>query len=102
MSDSRLLDNPIWNSLTTEHINFSRGDGLARCYHGEIGPLSGIAEQTPAAYEALRSLADPDRPQVLFLEEPPVKRLGWTLVRGGVLSQMVFLSTAPPKPSTLQ
>jgi ribosomal protein S18 acetylase RimI-like enzyme len=102
MSDLRLLDNPIWNSLTTEHINFSLGDGLARRYHREIGPLSGISEQTPAAYEALRSLAGPDGLQVLFLEEPPVKRPGWTLVRGGVLSQMVFARTDLPKPSALQ
>lgn len=101
MSDPRLLDNPIWNSLATEHIHFGKGDRLARCYHGEIGPLCGISEQTPAAYEALRSLAGPDGVQVLFLEEPPVERPGWTRVRGGVLSQMVFAGRDLPKPSAL-
>jgi GNAT superfamily N-acetyltransferase len=85
-----LLDNPIWNSLSTAHRNLALGGELAKCYPAEIGPLSGLAEQTPVAYEALRAIVAPGAVQVLFLEEPTEQRAGWTLVRGGLLSQMVY------------
>ena len=61
-----LLDNPIWNSLSTAHNNLAIGNGLARCYPPEIGPLSGLSEQTSAAYETLRTLIGPGGVQVLF------------------------------------
>ena len=98
-----LLDNPIWNSLSTAHRNFALGDELAKCYPPEVGPLSGLAEQTAAAYEALRATVAPCAIQVLFLEEPPEQRAGWTLIRGGLLSQMVYagsrtLETEVPNP----
>ncbi|HME59206.1 MAG TPA: hypothetical protein VKF63_12765, partial [Terracidiphilus sp.] len=53
------LDNPIWNALLTEHAFLALGDGLARRYPPAIGPLSGIASQSAASYEALRTLAGP-------------------------------------------
>ena len=54
--DVRLLDHPIWNALTTEHSALALGDGLARRYPAEIGPLSALAEQSAEAYESLRAL----------------------------------------------
>ena len=71
-----LLDNPIWNSLSTAHRSFALGDELAKCYPPEVGPLSGLAEQTPFTYEALHALVSPGAIQVLFLEEPPEPRSG--------------------------
>jgi ribosomal protein S18 acetylase RimI-like enzyme len=93
-----LLDNPIWNSLSTAHSNLAIGNEPAKCYPAEIGPLSGLSEQTPAAYEALRALAGPNAIQVLFLDEPPKQQAGWTLIRGGLLSQMVYAGS-PALPS---
>ena len=40
-----LLNNPIWNSLSSAHNNLALGNGLAKCYPAEIGPLSGLAER---------------------------------------------------------
>ncbi len=88
------LDDPIWNALNTEHSALALGDGLARRYPPGIGPLSGIADQTAASYESLRALAGPDGAVVLFLKEPPVGRPGWTLIRGGELSQMISTKKA--------
>jgi GNAT superfamily N-acetyltransferase len=85
-----LLDNPIWNSLSTSHRNLAKGNGLAKCYPPEIGPLSGLSEQTSAAHEALRAMAGAGGIQVLFLDEPPLTRSGLTLIRGGLLSQMIY------------
>lgn len=84
-----MLDNPIWSALTTDQANFAVGGALARRYHEEIGPLSGMAAQSDAAYEELRSLADPGRMLGLFLLEEPRPTAGWTLVRGGRLHQMI-------------
>lgn len=83
------LDNPIWSALTTDQENFATGGKLARRYREEIGPLSGMAAQSDAAYEELRSLAGPGRMLGMFLREEPRPAAGWTLVRGGLLQQMI-------------
>ncbi|HUN84495.1 MAG TPA: GNAT family N-acetyltransferase [Terracidiphilus sp.] len=92
MPDPHPLDNPIWSALTTEHASLALGDSLARRYPPAIGPLSGMASQTEAGYESLRTLAGPEGLVGLFLEQPPVPRPGWTLVRGGELCQMISTS----------
>jgi ribosomal protein S18 acetylase RimI-like enzyme len=95
-----LLDNPIWNSLSSAHNDLAIGNGLAKCYPPEIGPLSALAEQTHTAYEDLRALAGPGGVQVLFLDEPPQPRSGWTLIRGGLLTQMIYAGSATLQPRT--
>lgn len=90
MPDIRLLDAPMWSALTTSQSHFAVGDGLVRAYAPEIGPLSGLAEQSADAYESLRELTEPGEVKALFLDELPIPRTGWTLIRGGILDQMVF------------
>jgi GNAT superfamily N-acetyltransferase len=91
--NSALLDNPIWNSLTTGHAQLALGagvgDGLARRYPSDIGPLSGFAEPSPAAYADLATIIPAGDIAVLFLQQPPDIPLGWQLVRDGILVQMV-------------
>jgi GNAT superfamily N-acetyltransferase len=106
--DLQLLDNPIWNALTTVHSSLALGDRLARRYPPEIGPLSGLEEQTPEAYESLRALtgAGPGGFSAQFLAEPPVDRPGWSLIRDGLMCQMIWsgsdsLTPAPLAPHTL-
>jgi GNAT superfamily N-acetyltransferase len=89
MPDIQLLDNPMWSALTTAHSHLALGNQLARAYPPEIGPLGGLTEQSPAAYEDLRAIAEPDSIRVLFLKEPPRPRPGWTFVRGGLVDQML-------------
>jgi ribosomal protein S18 acetylase RimI-like enzyme len=105
MPDQHLLDQPMWNSLITSHAPFAIGDGLARTYIPDIGPLTGLAEQSPAAYEHLHRLVEPNSLQALFLHEPPIPRAGWTLVRGGLIDQMLFTRSsleAPPQPEGMR
>ncbi len=116
-----LLDNPIWSALTTDHAALAvRGtdtETLARRYPAEIGPLSGIREETEAGWAALEPLAGRDEGGsgglgsggvvVVFLRGAPQIPDGWTLVRGGVLVQMVAeeptpVSIAEPEGVTLR
>lgn len=91
------LDNPIWSSLTTEHASLAEGGELARRYPAAIGPLSGMPEPTEANYGALRELAGPGGLIALFLELAPAPPPGWTLVRGGLMHQMIYLPNPPPQ-----
>lgn len=84
-----LLDNPIWSALTTDQAKFAAGGALARRYQDEIGPLSGIAEASAAAWKALGALAGPGGVVALFFLEEPQVPAGWTVFRSGWLYQMI-------------
>ena len=101
MSDVRLLDDPIWNSLNTAHAHLALGNGLARRYPPAIGPLGGLANHSDAAYEELRALAGPSGIVVLFLPDVPRPRPGWTIVREGPLTQMICLDPSAASPTSL-
>jgi GNAT superfamily N-acetyltransferase len=88
-SSSGLLDNPIYAALTTDHAHLALGNDLARRYPEDIGPLSGMPEQSADAYDALRSITSPGDVVALFLLESPRPSPGWTFLRGGLLHQMI-------------
>lgn len=91
-----LLDNPIWNSLRTRQASLALGGEQARRYPAAIGPLSGIVEETPACYDALRSLlASATDAVVLFLPHAPEPVCGWKLLRSGPIYQMVRRTKTP-------
>jgi predicted GNAT family acetyltransferase len=55
-----------------------------------------MIDTSPASYEDLRSLAGPGGTVALFLEEPATPPAGWTMVRDGLMVQMI-LSAAGDK-----
>lgn len=87
------LDNPIWHALLTEQSPLAVGKGLARRFPAEIGPLCGVPDQSPASYEALRALAGPGGIVGLFFTEPATPPVGWTILRTGLIDQMVCLAS---------
>ena len=92
--DVSILDNPIWNALNTEQREVAEGDALARRFPADIGPLSGLIAPSVAAYEDLRGLVEVGGTCALFLESEPEIGPGWSLERGGVLSQMIWSEEA--------
>jgi ribosomal protein S18 acetylase RimI-like enzyme len=88
-ASAAILDNPIWGALTTDHVHLAVGGDTARRYREEIGPLSGMPEQSDVGYGALTPLFSPGEVAVLFFREEPRVPEAWTLVRGGMLVQMV-------------
>lgn len=91
-TESHALDNPIWNSLLTGHSSLAISNRLARRYPASIGPLSGIPHQSAENYQALRMLAGSGGVVVLFCTEMPAPPPGWSLIRGGTLTQMLCTS----------
>lgn len=95
------LDNPIWSALTTDHAALALGDARARRYPPDIGPLSGIPDQSPESYASLAQLAGPGGAVAIFLQEPLRLPYGWTLLRSGPLDQMIALEPRPLPPEPL-
>lgn len=93
------LDNPIWNSLLTEHATLALGNGLARRFPPAIGPLAGMPDTSAASYEAVRDLAGPGGVVGLFLTETPAPPPGWTMMRDGTMYQMICLDADLPDPA---
>lgn len=87
-----LLDNPIWNALRTEQAGYALSEGEARRYQPAIGPLAGTPDQSKESYDALRPLAGPGGILALFFHDAPALSSGWSLFRGGVLTQMICRS----------
>jgi len=94
-TDEALLDNPILNALLTEHDSLALGDGLARRYPAAIGPLAGTPDQSEASFDALRFLAGTNGLLGLFLPDEPRLPGGWSLFRGGILTQMICRKPEP-------
>jgi GNAT superfamily N-acetyltransferase len=89
LPDYSILDKPIWNALSTRHLDLAQGDGRARRYPPEIGPLSGIPEQTEENYAALGELTRSGGAAALFSLEELRIPASLTVLRSGALYQMV-------------
>jgi ribosomal protein S18 acetylase RimI-like enzyme len=89
-ANEALLDNPIWNGLRTEHRQHAETQGHARRYAPAIGPLAGTPDQSTESYDSLRPLAGSGGMLALFFPDPPAPPDGWSLFRGGCLTQMIW------------
>lgn len=94
-NDTSVLDNPIWHALSTAHAQFAEGDDLAKRYQTDIGPLSGMKDQSPEAYQSLAQLLGPDDIAVLFLTDLPTPPDSLRLIRCFPMYQMICL--LPPQ-----
>jgi GNAT superfamily N-acetyltransferase len=97
ISGPSLLENPIYNSLLTSHSPLAVTHGQAVRFPAEIGPLSGVPDQSAESYEDLRVLAGSQGILALFFDQPPAPPSGWTLLRGGLLDQMISTGQAKSK-----
>jgi ribosomal protein S18 acetylase RimI-like enzyme len=91
-----LLDNPIWNSLSTSRARFAQGGALARRFDPAIGPLAGLKEQSAEAYGELGELLSPGEFAVLFLDSAPEPPPGWQLLLHRPGNQMIWEGASLP------
>jgi ribosomal protein S18 acetylase RimI-like enzyme len=83
-----ILDNPIWNSLSTLHAHFAEGDDLAKRYPPEVTRLAAMGEPTSEAYSSLAKTLQ-RAGAALFLDQPPQIPAGWITAHEPPLVQMV-------------
>ncbi len=89
-----VLDNVIWQALTTRHAQFAESYDEARRFVREVGPLGAFQEEGPRGYASLAALVQAGETVGLFLDEPYASRPGWEFVVGAPLLQMVADSGA--------
>jgi len=72
------LSSPIWNALGTRQAHLGEANVLARRFQPDVAPFAAVAEELPAAFEALHALMAPgDVAAVLSREAlsvPPMLR----------------------------
>jgi predicted GNAT family acetyltransferase len=56
MTASHPLDRPVWNALTSRQTDCAIGDGAARRFAPDYGPLAGARDASPEAQAALAAL----------------------------------------------
>jgi predicted GNAT family acetyltransferase len=97
--DGHVLDNPVWNALTSAHRSMAQSHGLAARYARDVSPLAGLHEPTPQAFADLRVLVEVGEEVWLLTPEPPVLPAGWGEVRARYIDQMVCRQP-PAQPAT--
>jgi predicted GNAT family acetyltransferase len=65
----RLLERPVWSSLTTHHAAMSEGGGLARRFARDVNLFASARDDSPEAVEALASLVKPE--ETIFILQVP-------------------------------
>ncbi len=84
-----LLDNVIWNALTTRQAHFALGGNGARKFVPEVSPLAAFEHESPAGYTALAKLLDKNSTAGVFIDQAYESQPDWTFVAGAPLLQMV-------------
>jgi predicted GNAT family acetyltransferase len=93
---SSLLDNPVWNALSTTHASFAEGDDLAKRYPLDVAPFAATRDQSPESYHSFARLLGPEGTAAIPLATMPLLPAGWTIVRKVDSAQMVWNTQRPP------
>ena len=83
------LDNVIWQALTTRQTEFAEAFGEARRFMPDVTSLTAFLEPNDAGYRSLAGLLGPRGTAALFLDDPFPGRVGWSVVGGAPLLQMI-------------
>lgn len=87
-----LLDNVIWNALSTSQSHLGAACGAARKFHRDVSPLGGFSEVSDGAYDSLEHMVDEGERVGLFLETDPKPPAKWKIVASLPLLQMLHES----------
>ncbi|MGA7436927.1 MAG: GNAT family N-acetyltransferase [Luteibacter sp.] len=64
------LSTPIWTALGTRQAHLGDADVLARRYQPDVAPFAAVADELPAAFEALHGLMRPGEVAAVLSREP--------------------------------
>jgi ribosomal protein S18 acetylase RimI-like enzyme len=82
------LDNPVWHALSGPQATLAEGSGGARRFRPEYAVFSALADDTPAAWDALTDIVGAGGVALLLTEFAP--RSGWQVLRTFRVHQMVL------------
>jgi len=91
------LDNPVWQSLATQHANLALTAGAAARYPAAIAPFAAIDPDAPRAANQLTSLVDDGEAVYLVGVAPPAPP-GWVIEPKKPIVQMVCDAVPPESP----
>lgn len=90
---SHPLDNAVWHALAGEQHRLALGNERARRFPPTLAPFAGLADRSPAAFDALRGLVDAHGPVSLVTPDEIPTPAGFSVVRRAVLHQMIWQGT---------
>jgi GNAT superfamily N-acetyltransferase len=96
--DITLLNNPIWNALSTDQSYLAQSNHLAKRFPREVAPFGAMKSQSPPEYEALAQILAGDT-AALFLDSKPVLPTDWTMRISGDMYQMTYEAPPPANPN---
>lgn len=88
------LERVIWTALTTRQAHLGQGDALARRYLADVAPFAALADETPAAYQALHALLQPHETVALLSQDEPRLIDALQATRIGLLHRMAATRAA--------
>ncbi len=97
---NHLLNNPIWNALSTDQSYLAQSNHLAKRFPRDVAPFGAMQAQSPSEYEALAQILTGDT-AALFLDSKPVLPDDWQMRISGDMYQMTFEAPRPAKPNQI-
>lgn len=94
-----ILDNPVWEALTTGNINLSIGNEVARYLPSNISPFAGIKEFTTNNFQKLYDIIPFDSPIAIFTDEKSLMPAPWHIINRIDGYQMLFTYPLQSEPS---
>lgn len=95
------LDNPIWNSLSTDHADRALATSRALRYPPEVAPFMAVESASSEAESDLCQMVNPGE-QTCILSVFPRFSSGWQLVKQIGIVQMIWESQAATEVSDLE
>ena len=83
------LDRPVWTSLISHRAPFALGEGLARRFGPQYGPLTGATDASPQSQAALAALPCDDSGLWTLEADPVAAPPGMVVAQEAVGTQMV-------------
>lgn len=100
---AHILDNVIWQALTTRQAEFAQVCGQARRFVREVTSLTALEKDSEQGYGSLAELVGPQGTAALFLDAPYQTRAGWEYLAGAPMLEIIYVNGVPPngKPSAV-
>jgi ribosomal protein S18 acetylase RimI-like enzyme len=95
METMYVLDNPVWQALSTTHESFAEGDDLVKRYPGAVSPLAGLREHSEKALASLGKIIAPGGVVALVSATPVAPPASGTVLRQVEIGQMIATDPLP-------